>query len=263
MDLLTVAEGLTVGGSRHPRRHLPGAHSQPVSSVCPRGRAGPPGGAECWASPGGSSGMRCPEGVPSSLLAASPHGAVSLSSSAPLQADPSAPRAVSQPQQPAQHSPRGAGDGRWVQRAVRSGHRPCPGPSGDRACVWRPGWHHQPRGHPGQKTQAPPSSPSGPGPQSCPGLCPGLTDPPPFREAMPAPTLGAGGSLLPHTDPLWSASFCPSPRQKEEARGLGGLQATGDLGSPPRPPHCPPRCHTHGTPHPLRIGCPQLSDLYL
>lgn len=103
----------------------------------------------------------------------------------------------------------------------------------------------------------------GSGPQSCPGLCPGLTDPPPLREAMPAPTLGSGGSLLPHTDPLWSASFCPSPRQKEEARGLGGLQATGDLGSPPRPPHCPPRCHTHGTPHPLRIGCPQLSDLYL
>ena len=79
-----------------------------------------------------------------------------------------------------------------------------------------------------------------PGPQSCPGLCPGLTDPPALREAMLAPTLGSGGSLLPHTDPLWSASFCPSPRQKEEAQSLGGLQASGDLGSPPRPLHCPP-----------------------
>lgn len=74
---------------------IPGGTSQEptvaVSSVCPGGRAGPPGGAEHWVSPGGSSGMRCPGGVPSSLLAASPRGAVSLRSGAPLQADPPHP----------------------------------------------------------------------------------------------------------------------------------------------------------------------------
>lgn len=48
--------------------------------------------------------MRCPGGGPSSLLAASPHGAVSLRSSVPLQANPLHPKRSM--------APRGAGDNR-------------------------------------------------------------------------------------------------------------------------------------------------------
>lgn len=72
----------------------------PQWACCPP----PHGGAESWAPPGRSSGVRCPGGVPSSLLAASPHGAVSLRSSVPLQAIPLHPERGT--------APRGAGDNR-------------------------------------------------------------------------------------------------------------------------------------------------------
>lgn len=75
------------------------------------------------------------------------------------------------------------------------------------------------------------------------------------------PLWAPAGSLLPHTDPLWSASTVPAPGRR---RKCGVWVASKPLGTgvPASPPHARPSV-THGTPHPLRIGCPQLSDLYL
>lgn len=59
-------------------------------------------------------------------------------------------------------APEGVPSGGQNRRGAESSHswqKPRPRPSGDKACVWLPRWHCQALGHPGQKSEAPPSPP--------------------------------------------------------------------------------------------------------
>lgn len=92
-------------------------------------------------------------------------------------------------------APEGVPSGGQNRRGAESSHswqKPRPRPSGDKACVWLPRWHCQALGHPGQKSEAPPSPPC-PWPGclqvlaccSAPASASSWLTPPPTRATVP------------------------------------------------------------------------------
>lgn len=85
---------------------------------------------------------------------------------------------------------------------------------------------------------------------------------PPCRPLSERPSQRPHSPLCAHEPFVESASPIPDPDRMRNGGVLVTLRGA-EVPAPAPPPHRRARRHTHETPHPLRIGCPQLSKTHI